>query len=502
MATGIPTSRSKNKRTPKLSHANLLTQGDVGGLQVVYEGKSTKRAILATPPSEATEFGAVSDTQIQPNRLYFGDNLPLLAALMHDPAVRGHVTLVYIDPPYATSSIFQSRDQEAAYEDLLTGPHYVEFLRKRLILLRELLAPNGSIYVHLDKKMAFAFKLVMDEIFGPERFRNWITRKKCHPKNYTRNAYGNVADYILFYTKTDTYVWKRPAEEWTPGRIAKEYPCVDADGRRYKKVPIHAPGVRNGETGKPWRGQMPPPGKHWQYIPEKLDEFDARGEIYWSPTGNPRRKVFLDMSEGVAVQDIWLDMLDAHNQNIRITGYPTEKNPDLMRRIIEASSRPGDLVLDAFSGSGTTLAVASQLSRRWIGIDNSPQAILTTLRRFAHGLQPMGDYVGGNSASRRQASARRHASSPLQLGLADGPPTLPSGHVPIQDFTLLVESTTSHFSDAQAEEVHRLLASLRAIPLNRGLDPVAEAPTRSPVQSPPDDKNGPATLWTGLDAVG
>ena len=109
---------------------------------------------------------------------------------------------------------------------------------------------------------------------------------------------------------------------------------------------------------------MPPPGKHWQYPPAKLDELDARGEIYWSPTGNPRRKVYLDKSDGVPLQDIWLDVRDAHNQNSHITGYPTEKPAELLRRIVQSSSNPGDLVLDCFAGSGTTLAVASELGRQ------------------------------------------------------------------------------------------------------------------------------------------
>ncbi len=108
---------------------------------------------------------------------------------------------------------------------------------------------------------------------------------------------------------------------------------------------------------------LPPPGKHWQFTPQTLEEMDARGEIYWSPTGNPRRKVYLDESVGVTVQDIWLDFKDAHNQNVRITGYPTEKNPDLLALIVRASSHAGDIVLDCFSGSGTTLDAASQLGR-------------------------------------------------------------------------------------------------------------------------------------------
>jgi adenine-specific DNA-methyltransferase len=154
--------------------------------------------------------------------------------------------------------------------------------------------------------------------------------------------------------------------------------------------------VRHGETGKPWRGKLPPPGKHWQYPPATLDEMDARGEIYWSPTGNPRRKIYLESSEGVPLQNIWMDMRDAHNQNIHITGYPTEKPPALLARIIEASSNQGDLVMDCYAGSGTTLAVASSLGRRWIGVDRSEEAIKTMIHRFQHGTERMGDFVNRN----------------------------------------------------------------------------------------------------------
>jgi adenine-specific DNA-methyltransferase len=368
---------------------------------LVYPGKRDEQAILATPPGTSQRvWGDAS----QSNRLYYGDNLPILAALATDPAVCGHVQLVYIDPPFATNSVFHSRSQQSAYSDVLTGTSYLEFLRERLILLRELLAPTGSIYVHLDENMAFYAKTIMDEIFGAKHFRNWITRKKCNPKNYTRKTYGNVSDYILFYTKSDNYVWNRPVEPWSDVTANKEYQYLDTtSGRRYKKVPVHAPGVRHGETGKAWRGKLPPPGKHWQYPPQTLDEMDARGEIYWSPTGNPRRKIYLDQSAGIPIQDIWLDCRDAHNQNIHVTGYPTEKNPDMLARIIGASSNPGDLVLDCFSGSGTTLTVADSLDRRWIGMDNSIEAITATLHRFAKGRAPMGDFVERPAAAPQQA---------------------------------------------------------------------------------------------------
>jgi adenine-specific DNA-methyltransferase len=334
-----------------------------------------------------------------PNRLYFAENLDALAALARDPAVSGKVRLVYIDPPFASQADYHSRGLEFAYQDNLTGAEYVEFLRHRLLFLREILAQDGSIYVHLDDKMVFHAKLLMDEVFGPQNFQNMIVRRKCNPKNFTHKRFGNVADFILFYSKSALFLWNQQFEEWTEDRT-KEYRYTEPDtGRRYMLVPIHAPGTRNGETGQPWRGTLPPPGKHWQYPPRVLDEMDQRGELRWSVRGNPRRKVYLDASKGIAVQDIWWDFPDPRNQNTRITGYPTEKNPDLIRRIIAASSNPGDIVLDCFSGSGTTLEAASSLGRRWIGVDSSREAISATLKRLITGTTPMGDFVSPGSKS-------------------------------------------------------------------------------------------------------
>lgn len=383
MAVPIPRKRkhSKDERD---------NPADTIGFRLEYPGKKSIEEILATPAGHyvpnPTHVGG-------DNRLYHADNLAVLSALAQDASVAGKVKLVYIDPPFATASTFESRDQNHAYDDHLVGSAFVESLRERLILIHRLLSDDGSLYLHLDERMAFHFRIILDEVFGEKNFRNCITRKKCNPKNYTCKTYGNVVDYILFYTKSDRYVWNRPVEQWDEVKALKEYQYVDSDGRRYKKVPIHAPGVRNGETGKNWRGKPPPTGKHWQYTPSTLDEMDARGEIYWSANGNPRRKIYLEDSVGIPVQNIWMDMRDAHNQNIHITGYPTEKNPALLARIIEASSNHGDLVMDCYSGSGTTIAVAASLGRRWIGVDRSDEAIRTTLHRFELGTERMGDFV-------------------------------------------------------------------------------------------------------------
>jgi len=366
---------------------------------LAYPGKSDPSTVLRHSPEKIESLWR--HPLAQGNRLYYGDNLDVLAELTRDNSISGQVQLVYIDPPFATEGIFLSRNQEHAYSDILSGAEYIENIRHRLILLHRLLSENGSIYLHIDEKMVFHLKLVMDEVFGAQNYRNCVTRKKCNSKNYTRKSYGNIADYILFYTKSNNYIWNRQFEPWTEDR-AREYHYVDEKtGRRFMKVPIHAPGTRNGETGKTWRGLRPPLGKHWQYTPARLDEMDRRGEIYWSASGNPRRKVFLDERPGVGVQDIWLDYKDAHNQNVHITGYPTEKNSDMLRRIILASSNPGGLVLDCFCGSGTTLAVANELERRWIGADSSAHAIGTILHRFIRGTSAMGDFA---SATRKKLS--------------------------------------------------------------------------------------------------
>lgn len=386
---------------------------------LTYPGRRTKEEILSTPPvftqtAWTTRKGRrSSDKAAIGNRLYYGDNLEIMSSLLSDTRVAGKVRLVYIDPPYATNSVFTSRESVNAYQDVLVGSKYLEFLRSRLVMLRELLAADGSIYVHLDDNMIFHVKILMDEVFGQRQFRNFIVRKKCSSKNFTRNSYPNVADYVLFYTKNPAYVWNKPRTNWEEQHAIKEYPYIEeATGRRFKKVPVHAPGTRNGETGKPWRGMIPPHGRHWKCSPSDLDALDKAGAIYWSATGNPRKKVYLDESGGLSVTDIWQDVRDAHNQMIRITGYPTEKNQQMLERIVSASSNPGDLVLDCFSGSGTTLAASELLGRRWIGIDNSLEAMRASVRRLLHGRRRLGDVGAPDHGARWKDSNAEISDSP------------------------------------------------------------------------------------------
>lgn len=361
---------------------------------VDYDGKEEIDSVLSFVGSNFDRL--IWNNGNSENKFFFGDNLDVLSFLVRS-GYRNKVKLVYIDPPFATASDFLSRSLKHAYSDNLVGGEYIEFIRKRVIFIHQLLMGEGTLYLHLDGTMAFAIKLILDEIFGVQNCRAFITRKKCSTKNYTKKTFGNVSDYIMVYTKSSQYTWNRPFIPWDEDKIIEQYPYLDSKtGRRYKKVPIHAPGVRNGETGKPWRGMLPPPGKHWQYTPEKLDELDKAGEIYWSPTGNPRRMVFCDQQKGIPRQDIWLDFRDSINQSQKTTGYPTEKNYDMLKMIVETSSNEGDIVLDCFAGSGTTLAAAYDLGRQWLGVDNSIESLKAILKRFTLGLDTYGDYVISN----------------------------------------------------------------------------------------------------------
>lgn len=402
MATGITKreQHSKNAITAlKNNDAFLPLPGDEATATLTYPQKAKAADVLLQEVNgfaqhQGGEFASLEHIPV--NSFVLGDNLSVLNALR---AQNQKVRLFYLDPPYGTGFDFQSRDLEHAYCDSMGTATYVEFMRRRLIVMKELLADDGSIYVHIGHQMLGHMKIIMDEIFGADNCRNIISRRKCSSKNFTRNQYANVNDFILFYSKSNNYVWNQPGTNPDEAWIQKEYPKRDKLGRRYKLVPVHAPGTRNGETGESWRGMMPPPGKHWQYTPSKLEEFDRNGDIHWSRNGNPRRKVYWSSDKKMALTDYWDQFRDAYHQSIKITGYPTEKNFDMLKMIIGASSNPGDLVIDPFCGSGTTIHAARDLGRDYIGIDASFTAAKTTLKRLKHGLQAMGDYVKGREGN-------------------------------------------------------------------------------------------------------
>ncbi len=234
------------------------------------------------------------------NIIINGDNVKGLKHLLENENLRGQVDLVYIDPPFATngnftitdgraSTISNSRDGVVAYSDKITGSEFIEFLRERLLLLKDLLSEEGSIYLHIDYKIGHYVKVLMDEVFGIENFRNDITRIKCNPKNFKRIGYGNIKDLILFYSKSSKPIWNEPRQKHTQADIERLYPKIK-NGRRYTTVPIHAPGeTKNGKSSQPFKGQTPPKGRHWRTDVETLERWDDEGLIEWSKTQNPRK---------------------------------------------------------------------------------------------------------------------------------------------------------------------------------------------------------------------
>ena len=321
------------------------------------------------------------------NLLIHGENLEGLQYLL-DNGFANKIDLVYIDPPFATggnftitngraSTISNSKKGEIAYSDTLKGCEFVDYIKQRLLLVRELMSDRGSIYLHIDYKIGHYIKVMMDEVFGIDNFRNDITRVKCNPKNFDRIGYGNIKDLILFYTKSSNPIWNEPREKYTEKDIETLFPKKDKNGRRYTTVPIHAPGeTEKGKSSQLFKGIMPPAGRHWRTDVETLEEWDKQGLIEWTSNGNPRKIIYADERQGKRVQDIW------EFKDPQYPDYPTEKNADMLDLIVKTSSNANSIVLDCFCGSGTTLKAAQDNGRKWIGIDKSDLAISATQKKM------------------------------------------------------------------------------------------------------------------------
>ncbi len=322
------------------------------------------------------------------NLLIKSDNIIALQWLL-DNGYEGKVDLVYIDPPFATGGVFsidddgrvstvsKSNSSSVAYSDTLKGQEYIDFLAERVRLIHRLLSDRGSLYLHIDYKIGHYVKVMLDGIFGFDNFRNDITRIKCNPKNFDRVGYGNIKDMILFYTKTNSPIWNNPKIKCSEEKIERRYNKIYKDGRRYTTVPIHAPGeTANGESCKMFRGMLPPKGRHWRCSVEELERLDAEGLIEWSKNGNPRKINFADEHQERKAQDIW------EFKDPMYPLYPTEKNDEMLRFIINASSEPDSIVMDCFCGSGSTLKAAAVCNRKWIGIDKADVAMAVTKGRF------------------------------------------------------------------------------------------------------------------------
>ena len=256
---------------------------------------------------------------------------------------------------------------------------YIAFMARRMCEIWRVLKPTGSIYLHCDKEANAYLRQMMDAVFGQRNFRNEIIWRRHNANNSVKTRYGMVTDTILFYTKSGNWIWNQPLVPRSDKELA-EYK-VDSDGRYYKAQGLDGRGTNMFE----WRGTTPRGG--WRYSREKLEQLWAEGRILTRKDGTPRARGHIryldELPEGGKMQNLWLDVPRVGNSSKERTGYPTQKPQALARRMIEASSDPGDLVLDCFAGCAYVPVAAEEIGRRWVACDMSPRAWTVVRRQFA-----------------------------------------------------------------------------------------------------------------------
>ncbi len=354
------------------------------------------------------------------NKLIWGDNKLILSSLKSGALKRqiedaGGLKLIYIDPPFDVGADF-SMDieiggetfhkeanllEQIAYRDTWGrgADSFIAMIYERLILARDLLHNEGSIYVHCDWRVSSFMRLALEEVFGRTNFRNHIIWKRTGARSGTV-GFNTIDDSILFFSKSEQVTWNTQYVPYSQEYLDDFFRYRDSTGRRYRLTILSAPGKRTGPSGASWRGENPTPkGRHWAFpkymrpklsnpetedIQQALDELDAMGRIHWPEKkgGVPSFIQYEDEMEGVELQSIWSDISPVGAQANERLDYNTQKPEGLLERIVKASSNEGDLVADFFVGSGTTAAVAEKLGRKWIATDLGKFGIHTTRKRL------------------------------------------------------------------------------------------------------------------------
>ncbi len=362
------------------------------------------------------------------NKLYFGDNLDILRKYIQDESI----DLIYLDPPFNSNAtynvLFQEKsgersaaqitafedtwqwnsESELAYQEIVKEcPNqelvtliqafrsflkqsdmmaYLTMMAQRLIELHRVLKPTGSIYLHCDPTASHYIKLLMDAVFGFGNFRNEITWKRT--SSHSDTAQGNVIhmgrihDIILCYTKSNNSKRNEVYQPYSQDYIDQFYRHKDSDGRRYRLGDITGPG---GATKGCPKYEFLGVTRFWRYSRENMEALYKEGRIIQTKPGTvPAYKRYLDEMPGVPLQDLWTDINPIGAQAAERLGYPTQKPESLLERIINTSSKKGDVVLDPFCGCGTAIAVAERLHRHWIGIDITHLAITLMRHRLSN----------------------------------------------------------------------------------------------------------------------
>ena len=375
-----------------------------------------------------------------PNTLFYGDNLQVLREHIADASV----DLVYLDPPFNSNAsynvLFREKSGEdspaqikaftdtwewsletertfeqdiilhpgtpAAVKDMIAAFRqfigrnamlaYLVMMTPRLVELRRVLKPTGSLYLHCDPTASHYLKIVLDTVFGASNFRNELVWKRTNAHSDTSQGakhFGRIHDVILRYSCGPQVVWNTQYVDYDPDYVENFYRMIEPEtGRRFQAVDLTArkPG---GDTLYEWNGVYPYQGRYWAYSKDKMAEFERQGRLYYTRTGMPRLKYYLDEMPGMPVQDIWADV--SHVLGNQRLGYATQKPEALLERIIQASSNEGDVILDPFCGCGTAVAAAHKLDRQWLGIDVTHLAVALMKSRLktAFNLDPGADYA-------------------------------------------------------------------------------------------------------------
>jgi hypothetical protein len=256
---------------------------------------------------------------------------------------------------------------------------YLVMMTIRLVELHRVLKSTGNLYLHCDPTARHYLKIVLDTIYGPQNFRNEFIWKRSSAHSDAKQGAkqaGRIHDVLFFYSKSDSnWTWNTVYTPYDQEYVDTNYRYVEeGTNRRFKSTDLTAakPG---GDTLYEWKGHRPSEGRYWAYSKKNMEKFERDGRLYYTRSGTPRLKQYLDEMPGVALQDIWGDISPISSRAAERLGYPTQKPLALLERIVQASSNPGDVVLDPFCGCGTTVAAAQKLGRRWIGIDITHLAI-------------------------------------------------------------------------------------------------------------------------------
>ena len=353
------------------------------------------------PRSRAQAQGSLFDEQKAHrddfrNRLIWGDNKLIVASLLED--FRGAVDLIYIDPPFDVGTDFslsvpigdgkETTDKEqsilemVAYRDTwgMGTNSYLHMLHERLIICRELLSEQGVIYVHIGPNINHLVRALMNEVFGRERLLNEIVWKRTYAHSDAKR-FGIVHDLVLMYSNGNNHYFDTQYRPHDESYIKSHYSQMDEDGRKYRLVTLSAAGPGPARKFGD-RLIEPPPGRHWAWGQDRIDEGLRVGKIVFARTGQPNIKQYLDETKGTVIQSIWDDIPPVNPVSKELLGYATQKPEALLERIVEASCPDDGLIADFFCGSGTAMAVAEKLGRRWIGCDLGRFAIHTSRKRL------------------------------------------------------------------------------------------------------------------------